>query len=104
MGRCRRSRSPSFLSLPCSCVIRGCVPKKLLVYGCVCVGEECVGRFLPPFVDHPLTPPHSSAFSEEFRDARGFGWGTSQPPFDWKHLVTKKVRNKGLMRITAPLF
>ncbi|MHA1573186.1 MAG: FAD-dependent oxidoreductase, partial [Alphaproteobacteria bacterium] len=33
-----------------TCVIRGCVPKKLLVY--------------------------ASRFSDEFEDARGFGWQT----------------------------
>lgn len=41
-----------------TCVIRGCVPKKLLVYG--------------------------SMFNDEFSDARGFGWAEVQPPHDWK--------------------
>ena len=36
-----------------TCVIRGCVPKKLLVY--------------------------ASRFSEDFADARGFGWRVEQP-------------------------
>ena len=35
---------------------------------------------------------HSSAFSEEFRDARGFGWASSPPPFDWRALVDRKGR------------
>jgi hypothetical protein len=41
-----------------TCVIRGCVPKKLLVYGAM--------------------------FNEEFNDAIGFGWMTQRPPHDWK--------------------
>lgn len=48
------------------CVIRGCVPKKLLVYG--------------------------SAFTEEFRDSKGFGWSAEEkPPFNWEQLLQKKV-------------
>ncbi|CAL8470802.1 g10344 [Coccomyxa elongata] len=48
-----------------TCVIRGCVPKKLLVYG--------------------------SSFSEEFRDAAGFGWSLNgTPPVDLKALIEKK--------------
>ena len=34
----------------------------------------------------------SSAFSEEFRDARGFGWSSSPPPFDWRALIDRKGR------------
>ncbi|KAK9829865.1 hypothetical protein WJX72_008342 [[Myrmecia] bisecta] len=50
-----------------TCVIRGCVPKKLLVYG--------------------------SAFSEEFKDAQGFGWQADEhPPFDWPLLLGKKAK------------
>jgi hypothetical protein len=41
-----------------TCVIRGCVPKKLLVYGAM--------------------------FNEEFNDAIGFGWAAQRPPHDWK--------------------
>ncbi|MEE9360203.1 MAG: FAD-dependent oxidoreductase, partial [Hyphomicrobium sp.] len=44
-----------------TCVIRGCVPKKLLVY--------------------------ASRFSDEFEDARGFGWQTGEPAFDWPTLI-----------------
>ena len=41
-----------------TCVIRGCVPKKLMVYA---------GRF-----------------ADEFEDAAGFGWTVEQPRFDWR--------------------
>ena len=47
-----------------TCVIRGCVPKKLLVY--------------------------ASAFSELFEDSRGFGWSEVHPTFDWAHMRTAK--------------
>lgn len=43
-----------------TCVVRGCVPKKLLVYG--------------------------SGFSEEFEDAASFGWTVKDPVFDWPTL------------------
>ncbi|MBS0384826.1 MAG: glutathione-disulfide reductase [Proteobacteria bacterium] len=43
-----------------TCVIRGCVPKKLLVYG--------------------------SEFSQHFRDAAAFGWTLDAPRFDWATL------------------
>jgi glutathione reductase (NADPH) len=43
-----------------TCVIRGCVPKKLLVYG--------------------------SDFGQAFRDAKGFGWTVDWARFDWKTL------------------
>jgi glutathione reductase (NADPH) len=43
-----------------TCVIRGCVPKKLLVYG--------------------------SHFAEDMADARRFGWDTSGASFDWPTL------------------
>jgi hypothetical protein len=33
-----------------------------------------------------------SAFTEEFRDANGFGWSVEEhPPFNWKELIAKKV-------------
>lgn len=44
-----------------TCVIRGCVPKKLMVY--------------------------ASRFPEEFAEAAGFGWTFSQPRFDWETLT-----------------
>ncbi|MGH6677100.1 MAG: FAD-dependent oxidoreductase, partial [Xanthobacteraceae bacterium] len=47
-----------------TCVIRGCVPKKLLVY--------------------------ASRFSGEFEDAAGYGWILSQPSFDWPTLIANK--------------
>ena len=43
-----------------TCVIRGCVPKKLLVYG--------------------------SHFAEDLADARRFGWNTQGATFDWNVL------------------
>ncbi|MEX2248885.1 MAG: glutathione-disulfide reductase, partial [Parvibaculum sp.] len=47
-----------------TCVIRGCVPKKLFVY--------------------------ASHFSEDFEEAAGFGWTVGETSFDWKTLVTNK--------------
>ncbi|HLN10738.1 MAG TPA: glutathione-disulfide reductase [Xanthobacteraceae bacterium] len=49
-----------------TCVIRGCVPKKLLVY--------------------------ASRFSHDFEDAAGFGWAVGQPTFDWRTLIANKDR------------
>ncbi len=50
-----------------TCVIRGCVPKKLLVY--------------------------ASRFGDEFEDAAGFGWTLgSAPTFDWATLIANKDR------------
>lgn len=46
-------------------MIRGCVPKKLLVYG--------------------------SAFAADFGDSEGFGWELSErPKFSWEKLLTAK--------------
>ncbi|TMJ02377.1 MAG: glutathione-disulfide reductase [Alphaproteobacteria bacterium] len=47
-----------------TCVIRGCVPKKLLVY--------------------------ASRFGSEFEKARGYGWTSGQPAFDWATLIANK--------------
>jgi glutathione reductase (NADPH) len=47
-----------------TCVIRGCVPKKLLVY--------------------------ASRFADEFEDAAGFGWTVAKPTFDWATLIANK--------------
>lgn len=59
-----------------TCVIRGCVPKKLLVY--------------------------ASHFSEEFEDAVGFGWTVGERSFDWATLISNKdreiLRLEGLYR------
>jgi glutathione reductase (NADPH) len=49
-----------------TCVIRGCVPKKLLVY--------------------------ASRFSAEFEDAAGYGWTVPEPVFHWPTLIANKDR------------
>jgi glutathione reductase (NADPH) len=49
-----------------TCVIRGCVPKKLLVY--------------------------ASRFSDEFEDAAGYGWTVAEPKFHWPTLIANKDR------------
>ena len=54
-----------------TCVIRGCVPKKLYVY--------------------------ASRFSHEFKDAEGFGWSMPEASFDWKKLVS--VKDKEIDRL-----
>ena len=59
-----------------TCVIRGCVPKKLFVY--------------------------ASQFHEHFEDAAGFGWQVGTPTFDWTALIAAKdkeiARLEGLYR------
>lgn len=59
-----------------TCVIRGCVPKKLYVY--------------------------ASQFREHFEDAAGFGWTVGATTFDWNALVVAKeqeiTRLEGLYR------
>ena len=47
-----------------TCVIRGCIPKKLLVY--------------------------ASQFSENVRDAAGYGWDFGDARFDWPTLIANK--------------
>jgi glutathione reductase (NADPH) len=47
-----------------TCVIRGCVPKKLMVY--------------------------ASRFAQEFEEAAGFGWTLGAPRFDWATLKTRR--------------
>lgn len=49
-----------------TCVNVGCVPKKFLVYG--------------------------AHFAEDFEQASGFGWSTSEPTFDWPTLIANKNR------------
>ena len=49
-----------------TCVIRGCVPKKLYVY--------------------------ASRFADEFADAAGFGWTVGETTFDWPALVAAKEK------------
>ena len=49
-----------------TCVIRGCIPKKLLVY--------------------------ASQFSENVKDAAGYGWDFGDARFDWPTLIANKDR------------
>ena len=49
-----------------TCVIRGCVPKKLYVY--------------------------ASQFPEHFEDAAGYGWTVGEAKFNWSTLVANKER------------
>ncbi|KAF7818389.1 Glutathione reductase, chloroplastic [Senna tora] len=57
-----------------TCVLRGCVPKKLLVY--------------------------SSKYSHEFEESNGFGWKyDSEPKHDWSTLMANK--NAELHRLTG---
>jgi glutathione reductase (NADPH) len=49
-----------------TCVIRGCVPKKLFVY--------------------------ASHFHEDFGDSAGFGWTVEGARFDWSRLIANKDR------------
>jgi glutathione reductase (NADPH) len=50
-----------------TCVVRGCIPKKLFVY--------------------------ASAFADEFEDARGYGWTIEGARFDWPTLLANKDRD-----------
>jgi glutathione reductase (NADPH) len=56
-----------------TCVIRGCVPKKLYVM--------------------------ASRFADDFEDAAGFGWTVGETSFDWLSLVAAK--DKELARLEA---
>jgi glutathione reductase (NADPH) len=47
-----------------TCVIRGCVPKKFLVY--------------------------SAEYADDFADAAGYGWTVPEPKFDWSRLIANK--------------
>ena len=49
-----------------TCVLRGCVPKKLLVYG--------------------------AHFHDDLEDARGFGWTIGESTLDWGKLIAAKDR------------
>lgn len=49
-----------------TCVMRGCVPKKLLMYG--------------------------ASYSEQFADAAGFGWEFEAPTLNWATLMDAKER------------
>ena len=54
-----------------TCVMRGCVPKKFLVY--------------------------AAEFADDFADAAGYGWHVPAPSFDWTKLIANK--NKELDRL-----
>jgi glutathione reductase (NADPH) len=56
-----------------TCVIRGCVPKKLMVY--------------------------ASRFKDDFDDAAGFGWTVPAPSFSWRKLVSGKEQE--ISRLSA---
>ncbi|MGH6867723.1 MAG: glutathione-disulfide reductase [Methylocella sp.] len=56
-----------------TCVIRGCVPKKLMVY--------------------------ASRYKDHFADAAGFGWTLAETSFDWQRLVAAK--EKEISRLSA---
>lgn len=56
-----------------TCVNVGCIPKKLFVYAGAC--------------------------SEEFRDARGYGWDVGSPAFDWGTLC--KAVDRELLRLNG---
>ena len=47
-----------------TCVIRGCIPKKLLVY--------------------------AAHFREDFEDAAGYGWTVGEPEFSWSRFIANK--------------
>ena len=49
-----------------TCVLRGCVPKKLLVYG--------------------------THYADDFADAAGYGWSVGTPTLDWGRLIAAKNR------------
>ncbi|RYC12218.1 glutathione-disulfide reductase [Ciceribacter ferrooxidans] len=52
-----------------TCVIRGCVPKKLFVY--------------------------ASQYHEHFEDAVGYGWSVGETSFNWKKLIAAKDKEIG---------
>jgi glutathione reductase (NADPH) len=54
-----------------TCVIRGCIPKKLFVY--------------------------ASHFGEQFEDSAGFGWTVPERRFDWNTLVANKNKEIALL-------
>src|SRR5690348_15155826 len=67
VGICEESRVGG------TCVIRGCVPKKLLVYG--------------------------AQFADAFTDAKAYGWTVAPPVHDWASLIAAK--NKEIDRLEA---
>lgn len=72
--RIKRRMSELIFWLLYRCVLRGCVPKKLLVY--------------------------ASKYSHEFEDSHGFGWKyETEPSHDWTTLIANK--NAELQRLTG---
>ncbi|MBL4749476.1 MAG: glutathione-disulfide reductase [Amylibacter sp.] len=70
-----------------TCVIRGCVPKKLMVY--------------------------ASSYAEAFEDAKGYGWSVGEVSFDWGKFIAAKdieidrleqIYGKNLMAAGADMF
>jgi len=70
-----------------TCVVRGCVPKKLMVY--------------------------ASEYAKDFKDAAGYGWSVGETHFDWSTLIANKDREidrleglyrKGLANNDADIF
>ncbi|MFN2426985.1 MAG: FAD-dependent oxidoreductase [Candidatus Binatia bacterium] len=57
-----------------TCVIRGCVPKKLMVY--------------------------AAEFAHAFEDAAGYGWQVEPPSLDWPALVAARDRNVASLEAT----
>jgi len=55
-----------------TCVIRGCVPKKLFAY--------------------------AAAYRQDFADAAGFGWDIGEPVFDWPRL--RAAKDKEIARLS----
>ncbi len=60
VGICEESRVGG------TCVIRGCVPKKLMTY--------------------------AAHYSEDFEDARAYGWSVGETSFDWQKFIQAKDR------------
>ncbi|AHA28109.1 glutathione-disulfide reductase [Candidatus Liberibacter americanus] len=56
-----------------TCVIRGCVPKKLMFY--------------------------ASQYSDHFEDAKGFGWSINHINFDWNYFIS--AQNRELARLES---
>ena len=56
-----------------TCVIRGCIPKKIFVY--------------------------ASHFADDFADSIGFGWTVGEPKYDWPTLIANK--DKEIARLEA---
>ncbi len=61
-----------------TCVIRGCVPKKFLVY--------------------------AAEFADDFADAAGYGWHVPAPRFDWVKLIAaRRSRNRSARRTSIAI-